>query len=216
MADRVELFTSPISHYCISAERMLAYKGIPFTPIYTPYHDRQELLRRTGQDYLPALVWNGRFVRWDAIPRFLEQRRATPSLFPEGRAGLARVLEDWGHQVVEERVWRAVVTRVPKLLRTDRERWVFEELQTRARGPWHVLERRRPEFVRELRPYFALVDGMLDGRDWVLDSPSVADFGIFGSFAPWWATDGRIPAEYARLAAWRRRIAGLGTASARR
>jgi len=32
------------------------------------------------------------------------------------------------------------------VLGNDQERWVFEEMQTRARGPWHVLESRRAEF----------------------------------------------------------------------
>jgi glutathione S-transferase len=210
MRERVQLFTSPISHYCVSAERMLAFKGIRWESIYTPYHDRRELLRRTRQDYLPALLWNGRFVRWDEIPAFLERRRPEPTLFPPQHAALARALENWGHQVLEERVWRAVVTRVPRLLRTEHERWVFEEMQTRARGPWHVLEHRRAEFVRDLRPYLALVDEMLTGRDWILDEPSLADFGVYGSLSPWWSVGERTPAAFRRLIAWARRIASLG------
>jgi glutathione S-transferase len=210
MADRVELFTSPISHYCVSAERMLAFKGIPWKSIYTPYHGRRELLRRTHQDYIPALLWNGRFVRWDAIPSFLEKRRPTPTLLPAGRAALAQALENWGHQVLEERAWRAVVTRAPRLLRTEHERWVFEEMQTRARGPWHVLERRRSEFARELRPYLTLVNAMLADRDWILDEPSLADFGIYGSLSPWWTVGERIPTRLAALNGWAQRIASLG------
>jgi len=213
MTDRAELFTSPISHYCVSVERMLAFKGIRWRSIYAPYDDRHELLRRTGQDYIPSLIWNGRFVRWDRIPEFLDRVRPSPTLFPPGREALARALENWGHQVLEERVWRAVVTRVPPVFRTERERWVFEEMQTRARGPWHLLEQRRPEFVRELRPYLTMVDRLVSGREWILDAPSVADFGIFGSLSPWWTTGERLPPGLRSLGAWVRRIDRLGSGS---
>jgi len=210
MSDRVELFTSPISHYCVSAERMLAFKGVGWTSVYTPYHDRQELLRRTGQDYLPALLWGGRFVRWDEIPEFLERTIPRPSLFPDGRAALARAIENWGHQVIEERVWRAVVTQVPPLLRTAHERWVFEEMQTRARGPWDVLRHRAPEYRRELMPYFELVNEMLSGREWILDTPSLADFGVYGSLSPWWSVGERTPTALRGLDRWARRIRSFG------
>ena len=215
MPDRVELYSSSISHYCVSAERMLAFKGIRWRARYAAYDDREELRRRTGQDYVPALLWNGRFVRWDRIPAFLDRLRPSPRLLPRGREALATALENWGHQVVEERVWRAVVTRVPPRLRSDRERWVFEEMQSRARGPWEVLRARRATFERELEPYFALVDRMLTGRRWLLDEPSVADFGVYGALSPWWTVGSRTPPSYRRLDAWAARIRGLGRAPRR-
>ncbi len=209
MPRRVRLFTLGISHYCVSAERMLAYKGIPFERIYAPYHDRQELLRATGQDYVPALVWGGKSVTWGGIPDFLDRVRPEPPLLPAESAGLARALENWGHQVVEERVWRAVVTEVPPVLHDARERWVFEEMQTRARGPRHVLEARRPEFVEELQPYFGMVDQMLEGHDWILGRPTVADFGIYGGISPWLTVGHPIPPRFRNLARWAARIGKL-------
>ncbi|MFY9716783.1 MAG: glutathione S-transferase N-terminal domain-containing protein [Thermoplasmata archaeon] len=210
MSDRVELYSLPISHYCVSVERMLAFKGIRWRSIYAPYHDREALLRRTGQDYVPTLLWNGRVVSWTNIPEFLERQVPEPTLYPSGRRALARALENWGHQVLEERVWRAVVTRVPPLLKTEHERWVFEEMQTRARGPWHILRQREAEFRRELAPYLGLVNDLLVGREWILDEASIADFGIYGSLSPWWTVGGRIPTSLHPLAAWARRIGRLG------
>jgi glutathione S-transferase len=209
VAVRAELYYEPVSHYCVSAERMLAFKGIRAKQIYAAYHDRQELIRRTGQDYVPTLLWNGRAVTWDRIPGFLDKVRPDPPLLPQGQAALARALEEWGHLVIEERVWRAVVTQVPPTFRTDEERWVFEEMQTRARGPWHVLRARRAEFVKDLMPYFARVDALVRGREWILDRPSVADFGIFGSLSPWWYVGERIPARFRALAAWVERIRAI-------
>lgn len=209
MPPRARLFFHPISHYCVSADRMLAYKRVPYQRVYVPYHDHQAVLRATGQDYIPALLWNGTAVPWSEIPDFLDRERAEPPLLPPGVAGLARTLENWGHQVVEERVWRAVVTEVPPVLRDDRERWVFEEMQTRARGPWHVLQARRPEFIEELQHYFGLVDEMLRGRDWVLERPTVADFGIYGGVSPWLTVGRAIPPRFPNLRRWVGRIAKL-------
>jgi|GEM_PF-754564 len=209
MARSVVLYSMDISHYCVSAERMLAYKGIRYRKVYAPYHDRQALLRATGQDYVPALVWDGRAVPWEAIPSFLEERVASPTLFPDGTRALAEILENWGHQVLEERVWRAVVTDILPALKSDEERWVFEEMQARSRGSWAVLRARRREFERDLQPYLGLVDGMLEGRDWLLDRPSVADFGIYGGLSPWMTAGRAIPAKWRNLRRWAGRIAAL-------
>ncbi|MGI0070607.1 MAG: glutathione S-transferase family protein [Thermoplasmata archaeon] len=209
MADKVRLFYHPISHYCVSAERMLRFKGVRFETVYTSYHDHQELLRASGQDYIPTLFWNSKCVTWSEIPAFLDRVRPKPPLFPPGKAGWARALENWGHLVLEERVWRAVVTRVPPTLRDDEERWVFEEMQTRSRGPWSVLESRRGEFVTELKPYFELVDSMLEGREWILDEPTVADFGIYGGLSPWLTVGEKIPARYPHVVRWAQRLRKL-------
>jgi glutathione S-transferase len=209
MTDRVRLFYHPVSHYCVSAERMLRFKRIRFETVYTPYHDHQELLRVSGQDYVPTLEWNGKCIVWSDIPSFLDRARARPPLIPPGKAGLARALENWGHLVLEERVWRAVVTRVPPTMKDAQERWVFEEMQTRARGPWSVLEHRRKEFVEDLLPYFEMVDSMLEGREWILDEPTVADFGIYGGLSPWLAVGEKIPARFAHVVRWVNRIKKL-------
>lgn len=209
MTDKIRLFYHPISHYCVSAERMLRFKGVRFESVYTPYHDHQDLLKLTGQDYIPTLIWNGKPVTWDAIPSFLDRVRPRHSLVPAGRAGLARVLENWGHLVLEERVWRAVVTEVPPTLTSDAERWVFEEMQSRARGPWNVLEHRRDEFVADLKPFWEMVDSMLEGREWLLDEPTVADFGVYGGLSPWTTVGRKIPARYPHIVRWANRIRKL-------
>ena len=210
MASRPLLYSMDISHYCIAADRMLAFKGVDFETRYAPYHDRQEVLKATGQDYVPTLIWEGRPVMWYDISDFLEKVRPKPTLYPDGNQGLAVTLEHWGHQVLEERVWRYVVTKVPPVLKSDEERWVFEEMQTRARGPWHVLEMRREEFRQDMNKHLAMVDAMLDGRDWILGEPSLADFGIYGSLSPLLTVGENIPKEFPRLAKWASMIETLG------
>ena len=208
--DRPKLFSMPISHWCVSADRMLVFKGIDADTVYVPYHDKRELIEATGQDYVPTLLWDNTPVMWYEIPDFLERARPKPTLYPDGQKGLAVALEQWSHAVVEEKVWRYVVTKIPPVLRDDHERWVFEEMQTRARGPWHVLEMRREEFRRDMVKELARVEAMLAGRDWVLGSPSLADFGIYGSLSPLLAAGETIPDGLPNMAAWADRIASLG------
>jgi len=213
MTSRHVLYSMPISHYCVSADRMLAFKAVGFDTVSVPYHDKSELIKATGQDYVPTLIWDGKPVFWYDIPEFLERERPSPTFFPWGQKGLPVILEHWGHQVLEERVWRYVVTKVLPVLRDDHERWVFEEMQTRARGPWHVLEMRREEFRRDMDTHLAMVEAMLDGRDWILGEPSLADFGIFGSLSPLLTIGEAIPSAFPRLANWAARIQALGRKS---
>ncbi|HYK93222.1 MAG TPA: glutathione S-transferase family protein [Thermoplasmata archaeon] len=202
MPRTLRLYGYPISHYCVAVDRMAAFKGLRVRSVYVPYHDKRALLRATGQDFVPALVDGRKVVTWRKIPDYLERLEPEPTLFPPGKAGLARTLEDWGHQVLEERVWRSVVTRVPATFTDDVERWVFEELQTRSRGPFADLRAREPEFRTERDTYLALVESMLDGHPWLLDEPSVADFGVFGALAPLAEVGEPIPARFPNLRRW--------------
>jgi len=210
MVPRPVLYSMPISHYCICADRTLAFKGVRFETVPVPYHDKQELIKATGQDYVPTLVWEGKPVMWYEIPDFIENAKPKPTLYPWGQKGLATILENWGHQVLEERVWRYVVTKVPPVLKDDQERWVFEEMQTRARGPWHVLEARRGEFREDMMKHLGMVDAVLDGREWILGEPSLADFGIYGGLSPLLTVGEKIPKEFPKLAAWAGRIQAFG------
>lgn len=206
MAPLPRFYTLTPSHYCVSVDRALAFKGISVERVNVPYHDKRRLLRETGQDYVPALRWDGRVVTWKEIPRFLDRAEPQPLLFPRGKEGVAGLIESWAHEVLEERVWRAVVTEVPPFLGSDFERWSFEEMQTRARGPWHVLRARRAEYRRDLLPYFGMIERLLTEREWVLDVPSIADFGLYGGLWGWLLVGRPIPRAYPRLASWVERI----------
>ena len=210
MGSRPVLYSMPISHYCICADRTLAFKGANFDTVRVPYHDKTELIKATGQDYVPTLVWDGNPVMWYDIPDFLERTTPKPTLYPWNQRGLAATLENWGHQVLEERVWRYVVTKIPPVLQDDHERWVFEEMQTRARGPWHVLEMRREEFRQDMNKHLGMVESILDGRNWILGEPSLADFGIYGGMSPLLTVGEKIPKEFPHLADWAKRIQALG------
>ena len=214
MASRPTLYSMPISHWCVSADRMLAFKGVDFDTEYVPYHDKTELIAATGQDYVPTLVWDGKPVMHYDIPDFLERAVPQPTLYPWGNRGLAVAVEQWSHAVTEEKVWRYVVTKIPPVLRDDHERWVFEEMQTRARGPWHVLEMRREEFRKDMMKELARIEETLRGRKWILGEASLADFGVYGSLSPLLTIGESIPKQMPQLAAWVARIRALGLTAA--
>src|SRR5207245_3065565 len=98
----------------------------------------------------------------------------------------------------------------PPVLHDDQERGAVWEMQTRARGPWHVLEMRREEFRQDMNKHLGMVDAILDGHDWILGQPSLADFGIYGSISPLFTVGEGVPREFSRLAAWASRVRDLG------
>ncbi len=87
MTDRVRLFYHPISHYCVSAERMLRFKKVRSQLVYTPYHDHVELLRRTGQDYIPTLEWNRKVRHVGEDPRLFGPSTAHAGADPRRESG---------------------------------------------------------------------------------------------------------------------------------
>jgi glutathione S-transferase len=55
-----------------------------------------------------------------------------------------------------------------------------------------------------------MVDAILDGRQWILGEPSLADFGIYGGLSPLLTVGEKIPKEFPNLAEWAGRIQALG------
>jgi glutathione S-transferase len=214
MSNDAVLYGMPMSHYCTCADRVLAFKGVNPRSVAVPYHDKRELIAATAQDYVPALVWDGQVVPWKEIADFMERARPEPTLYPYGLRALANVIDNWGHLVLEETVWRAVVTRIPPVLSDPVERWVFEEMQSRVRGPWHVLELRRAEFWEEMLRSLRVVDGMVADKPWILGAPSLADFGVFGGLSPLLVVGESVPPEFPHLAKWVERIQQFGGATA--
>ena len=106
--------------------------------------------------------------------------------------------------------WSALLTWSDRRHRPQAHR--TEEMQTSrpARGPWHVLEMRRDEFRQDMNKHLGMVDAMLDGRNWILGEPSLADFGIYGSLSPLLTVGENIPKEFPRLAKWASMIETLG------
>lgn len=204
----VLLYDLPISHYCVKAKALLGYKGVAYEREDAPYHDRQDLLAVSGQDYVPYLLWEDKGVAWYDIPDFLEGKVPTPSLYPKGQRNLARILESWAHDVVEEAVWKCVVADAPQTFQDPRERWVFVEVQERKRGPLEVMAMRKPEFLNGLVATLRPAEDRLAESPYLLgDEPSLADFALFGAVWPLPYTGNAFPAQAPNVRAWFERVA---------
>lgn len=206
----ITFFDEPFSHWCVKVRRILEYKKLAFETRRVGYHDKRELLAATGQDYVPALVHDGRIVTWPEIPDYLEQLAPDPTIHPDGTRAVARVIERWAHARLEELTWRIAAPDMPATFEDDAERWVFVEMQTLKRGPLEVLRTRQPEFLADLRGDLGLLEDLLEGRDFLLgDRPGLADFAVFGALAPLPYAGHALPDGFPRLGAWHARIAAV-------
>jgi glutathione S-transferase len=206
----VLLYDLPLSHYCVKAKAILAYKGVAFETEYAPYHDRQDLLAVSGQDYVPYLLWEDKGVAWHDIPDFLEQKVPQPTLYPDGQRGLAHILDRWAHDVVEEAVWKVVAPDAEKTFQDPRERWVFVEMQERKRGPLEVMAMRRPEFLKGLVSTLQPAEARLGEAPFLLGAkPSLADFALYGAVHPLPYTGHVVPKDLPNVRAWFERVKAL-------
>lgn len=205
---KVVLWEMRLSHHCVKAEKLLDFKGVPYESRAVPYHDKRELLKASGQDYVPWLQWDGKGVPWYELVDFVEAQVPQPSAFPPGMQGQARLLEQWAHDILEEMVWRYVVPEVPATFKDEHERWVFEELQERKRGSFEGLKEKQPKAFEDMKKHFALVELALKDHDYLLgDAPSLADFATYGAVCPLAYVGKDIPREFPRMRAWHQRVA---------
>lgn len=197
------LFEEPFSHWCVKVRKILNYKNIKHEIKNVGYHDKRELLKATGQDYVPAIVNDGKIITYPDIPDYLEQMVPTPSIYPDGTRAVAKAIENWAHFRIEEIVWRFVVADFPKTFKDDLERWVFVEMQERARGPLEVMEMRKPAFKADMDEHLQIVDDMLKTHKFLLaDSPSLGDFATFGAIYPLSYSGNELPQKFKNLQAW--------------
>jgi glutathione S-transferase len=200
-------YQEPFSHWCVKAKKILDYKKIKYETKNVGYHDKRELIKATGQDYVPTIVIDGKIVTYPDIPDFLEEQYAEPTIYPDGSKALTKALENWAHYRLEEIVWRYVVTDFPKTFKDDLERWVFVEIQELKRGPLELMQARRPAFEADMEGHLQILEGMLTQRHFLLtQKPSLADFATFGALSPLSYSGNTIPEKFARLQAWHKLI----------
>ena len=199
------------SHFCEKARAVLAYKQIPFTIKDVTYGDHTETLQTSGQDYVPYIEIPGKEgVTWPKVADWAEEVKPEPTIYPAGSRPRCRILESWAHNVIEEMVWRFVVSDMPKYLPTEREKWVFVEMQERQRGPLEFMEQRKPQTIHGVEEVCGLAQDLLGEKSYMLaESPSLADFAIWGALHPLKYTHNEIPEQFSPLREWYGRVNGL-------
>ena len=210
---KVRLHYLPPSHYNEKARKILQYKGIAHEVVEVPYGDHSALLKATGQDYTPYIELPGarRGVPWNEVADWAEKTQPRPTLYPGPapammRAG-CRVFEHWAHNVVEEAVWRYVVTDVPRVLKDDGARWRFVEFQERKRGPMESLLIQKPLFLAGMKDVLVLAEEHAGFGDFLTgNEPSLADFALYGALHPLKFTGQGIPRDFPKLREWHARV----------
>jgi len=208
----VKLYYLRPSHYCEKARAILAYKNIPFEIVNVPYGNHQEVIKVSGQDYVPYLqVGDGEGVTWPYVADWAEKTKPDPTIYPgdnpkESRAR-SRIIENWAHNVVEEMVWRYVVADMPKVFSDPQERWVFIELQERKRGPLEVMASRKQEFLGGVEEVCGLAEDLLGEKPFLIgQKPSLADFALYGGLHPLKISGNEIPKKFGKLREWHQRV----------
>ena len=197
------LFQEPWSHWCVKVRKIMDYKKIKYKVNAVSAHDKRELLRATGQDYVPALVDGKQIITYAEIPDFLEIMTPEPTIYPNHTRGEAKAIENWAHYRLEDIVWQYAVPDFPKTFKDDIERWVFVELQETKRGSLELLQARRPYLKAQMEKHFQILEEMLTEQRFLLDEkPSLADFAAFGAVSPLPYSGNKFPEKFERLTAW--------------
>jgi glutathione S-transferase len=196
-------FQEPFSHWCVKVRKILNYKGLKYEVKKVGYHDKRELIKATGQDYVPALINDDQIITYPDIPDYLEKLAPNPTIYPNGTRALTRALENWAHWRLEEIVWRYVVVDFPKTFKDDLERWVFVEIQELKRGPLEQVAARRPALKADMEAHLQIIEGMLNDQQYLVnDKPSLADFAAFGAIYPLRYSGNELPQRFPKLRTW--------------
>lgn len=208
----VLLYGMDLSHYVVKIKRALAHKGIAYEYEYAPYNDRQDLLAVSGQDYVPYLLWEDKGVTWPEIADFLEQKKPAPTLYPGGQKHLAKIIEGWAHDVVEEMAWRVAAPGARKTFKDPREAWVFEEMQIRRRGDLDELAAQKPKHEKALVNTLKDVEARFGETRYLFGAePSIADFALYGALHCLPYSGNEIPKALPNVNAWYARVAKIGS-----
>jgi len=212
---KVTLYYLRPSHYCEKARAILVYKKIPFKLVNIPYGQHQEVIKVSGQDYVPYIDVPGqKGVTWSQVPDWAEKTKPHPTIYPgsdpQGSRALSRVIEHWAHNVVEEYVWRYVVADMPRTFSDPQERWIFIELQERKRGPLEIMAERKREFLAGVDEVCGLAEDLLGEKNFLInENPSLADFALFGAVHPLKLSGNKIPRTFHKLRSWHSRMASI-------
>jgi glutathione S-transferase len=195
-AAMIKLYSGPLSMFGAKAEIALREKGADFELVmvafsqargYDPRHP--EVLRVNPKRQVPVLVDNG-LELYDStqIFEYCEDRWPVPSLWPTTvpERARARQLEHASDEVFFPHVIKLMGLRAtPDPV--DSPEWV------KAR--------------EGLEAYYAKVEGLLGGREWLAGAFTYADIAFY--MAQFFAARHTVPmgAGHARLLAWRKRMA---------
>ena len=203
----IVLYDEVYSPYCAKVRKLMDYKGLRYRTIPVPYHDKDRLLRETGQDYVPFLRDGRRGVPWIRAVDYLERTCAQPSAYPEGTREVCRLLEAWEYDWFEDRTWAIVAPYLERTFTDPKERWNFTEQWERVYGPFAETRRDPKPVWDSLAASLRMLESCLRRRKYLVTSaPTAFDFAIYGNLHAMAYAGVRLPAAYTRLRTWYARV----------
>lgn len=155
------------------------------------------------------------FCDTQMITRVLETRYPTPTLFPDGNAGLPWAVSMWTDRVVFANtvglVFGSLGDKVPQSFIDDRSKMRGSPFDVKAMGA------ALPQFRDQYRAHLAWIEDQLAGagspRPWLLGEASLADFTAYMNL--WYVrsnldTADAWLAEFPRVRDWEGRIQAIG------
>lgn len=209
----------PMSPFSEKVRAVLGFKKLAWQSVLIPtVMPKPDLLALTGGYRKTPVLQIGSDIYCDTalICDELEHLQPTPSLYPEGQKGLARILAQWADGTL---FWAAMGYNMQKQGMTELFAGVPPEAvkafaadrSAMAQG----MNRPRPlDATSAYKSYLRRLADMLDWHDFLLgDAPCIADFA---AYHPLWFTRTQVPAMAGILQAtpqvlsWMDRLAALG------
>ncbi len=192
MAGVIDLYQWEISPYCEKIRKILDYKELSYRTLEQPLLRRDLLQKKTGQQKVPVLCDNGRWVADSTdIALYLEERYpARPILPPAGRERqLCLLLEDWSDEAFASAVqpvkWltpgnsAALLSEMGKSLPGLANRVLLRAASPVLRRTMQALSHGRgAKRTRHLLGYqLDLLESLLAGQPYLFgETPTLADF----------------------------------------
>lgn len=209
----------PMSPFSEKVRAVLGFKNFAWQSVLIPtVMPKPDLLALTGGYRKTPVLQIGADIYCDTalICDVLEQRQPSPTLYPEGSKGLARILAQWADSAL---FWAAMGYNLQKpgmaelFAETPLEsvKAFAADRSAMAQG----MNRPRPlDATSAYKSYLRRLADMLDWHDFLLgDAPCLADFS---AYHPLWFTRNQVPAMAGILQVtpqvlqWMDRMAALG------
>jgi len=186
-----KLYQFQDSPFCHKVKIVMAEKNLTYDTVEVPRNDKTELIRVSGQEFVPVLVDDGNvLVDSTFISEYLENTYPEPRIYPQKEAdkGLALMIEDWADEVL-----------------CGTRRQAFFEFRKPA-------GQMNPKIVdaalRMLNVHFSVLDRLLSDKKFLVgDAYSLADISVYVQINRYQdSMKMEVPAEYKRVREWFSRV----------
>ena len=209
---KARFFQFHSSPFCAKVRRILEYKGIEYETVEVDYVDRAELLRVSGQLYVPVLqLENEVLIDSTPIAMRLEELHPSPTIFPPGTRGVQLSLTRFFDEQLEDAIFKVALPDEIKHYRRQGklQEAFFRLIRDRIYGAGFCdrIEKERAQNVQHMERELEPLEGALEGKGFLLGRIGLADFALYGQL--WFlgfTGELKIPERFPNLRAFYQRL----------